>query len=145
MCRSAREYRTWCHGDDLHYLEAFKDNRNELAFFDDLTALLKSVLPTAGISYRVLKNIGNYILNVPMGIKGPLIERKEVLDLIINQTVMTKIRGTETQLSSLLGSSSQEGELTELLDRYRQISDFTETRRTLAARAEELRINGYTD
>ena len=64
---------------------------------------------------------------------------------------MPKIRGTESQLRELIGFSSAIGaeiessELLDLLDKYSDISEFSELRRTINKKAEEMRINGYTN
>jgi len=150
-CKNVSEFMSWCKGDDKRYMEAFRDKESELAFFDELSALINRYIPSGGISHRVLKNIGNYILNVPQRGNDTIIDRGEVLDLVINQTVMTKIRGTETQLDKLVGSFDSDknelinSELVDLLDKYASISEFELVKGTLKNKAEELRINGYTN
>ena len=100
----------------------------------------------------MLRNIGNYIRNVPNDTDETLvINRGKVLDTVLNQTIMPKIRGTESQLRELIGFSSAIGaeiessELLDLLDKYSDISEFSELRRTINKKAEEMRINGYTN
>lgn len=151
-CKNVNQFISWCHGSDRTYLDAFKDHTDELKFFDDLNDLIKKYIPDGGISHRVLKNIGNYILNVPdIKSKEMGIERKDVLDIVLNQTVITKIRGTEMQLQGLIGTMNEDhtklvnSELTDLLDKNNALSDFIRTKGSLRTKAEELRINGYTN
>lgn len=149
-CKSVNEFMSWCRGDDKKYMEAFKGKTEELQFFDEFSKLINKYIPSGGISHRVLKNIGNYILNVPLKGNDTIIERKDVLDLVINQTIMTKIRGTETQLDKLIGSMDDNGaivesELVDLLNKYSNVSDFDLVKGTIKNKAEELRINGYTN
>ena len=151
-CKNVNQFISWCHGNDRTYVDAFKDHEEEINFFDDLNDLIKKYIPDGGISHRVLKNIGNYILNVPNFKDSQLkMNRRDVLDIVINQTVITKIRGTEMQLQELIGSLNtdrsglEKSELNALLDKYNEISDFRRTRDSLMTKAEELRINGYTN
>lgn len=150
-CKDVNEFVSWCHGDDRHYMEAFKNNPRELEFLDRLSVLIKKYIPSGGISHRVMKNIGNYILNVPVDHDEMIIERKEVFDIVVNQTVLTKIRGTETQLLKLIGTFDYDAnqlidsELISLFDEFEDVSEFELTKNSLITKAEEIRINGYTN
>ena len=149
-CKNVSEFISWCKGNDKRYMEAFKGHEEELTFFDDLSRIINKYIPSGGISHRVLKNIGNYILNVPLKGNDTIIDRREVIDMVVTQTVMTKIRGTETQLSYLIGTVSETGdlensELINLLNAYNNVSDFKLVKECLLTKAEELRINGYTN
>lgn len=148
-CKNVAQFIGWCHNSEKNYIDAFKDNLDELTFFDELNDLIRKYIPDGGISHRVLKNIGNYIQNVPLKNGNMIIDRKQVFDTVINQTVMTKIRGTETQLQGLIGTSEGgivvDSELATLLDKYSELSDFSQIRKNLFRKSEELRINGYTN
>ena len=64
---------------------------------------------------------------------------------------MQKIRGTEAQLSSLIGvsgddlRSTENSSLIELLNKYSNISKFENVRKAINKKAEDLRVNGYTN
>ena len=148
-CKNVSQFMSWNKTRERNYMDAFHGHTRELEFFDQLNALIKKYIPDGGISHRVLKNIGNYILNVPVENNAWIMDREEVFDTVLNQTVMTKIRGTETQLMNLIGYSEngkiRESELMDLLDQYNDLSEFRNTRRNIFRKAEELRINGYTN
>jgi hypothetical protein len=150
QCKNVTEFKKWSHGDDRRYMDAFANNQSELEFLDELSDLIKKYIPNGGISHRVMKNIGNYLLNVPRTNLGMVIDRRDVFDIILDQTIMTKIRGTETQLQQLIGELKPENiledsELTKLFDKYTSISDFDRVKKSLVRKAEELKINGYTN
>ena len=131
-------------------MEAFRNHQVELEFLDELNNLISKYIPDGGISHRVMKNIGSYMLNVPSKNSKYGMDRGEALDIVINQTVMTKIRGTETQLSAMIGHfddshSLVDSEISDLLDRYSNVSLFEQLRRSIARKAEELNINGFAD
>lgn len=150
-CGDASVFISWDKKYSKNYLSAFDDYREEIEFLDAFSKLLASSLHNDGISHRVMRNIGYFLLNVPEDENGPIIERKEALDIIVNQTVMQKIRGTEAQLSSLIGikgddlRSPDKAELSILLDKYSHVSDFQNVRKSIDKKAEDLRVNGYTN
>lgn len=150
-CKNVNQFASWRKGDDRTYMDAFMDHSEELDLLDALDNLIKKYIPDGGISYRVLKNIGNYILNVPCEGNRTLLERGDIIDIVINQTVMTKIRGTEMQLQELIGTLSEDNsslnksKLLDLLNEYNSISNFERVKNSLKTKAEELRINGYTN
>lgn len=151
-CEDASKFMSWNTKKNKTYLAAFNEHKDELRFLDEFDKLISKYIPSGGISYRVLRNIGNFILNIPRDIDGEMIiDRKVVFDTIINQTVMQKIRGTESQLESLIGISDSDeyavdnSELTKLLDKYNNVSEFVKVRKTINKKAEDLKINGYTN
>lgn len=150
-CSDASIFMTWNKKYNMDHLDAFKEHQEELDFLDDFSELLSSTIHSDGISHRVLRNIGYYLLNVPETEDGHVIERAEAFDIIVNQTVMQKIRGTEAQLSSLIGvsgddlRSTENSSLIELLNKYSNISKFENVRKAINKKAEDLRVNGYTN
>lgn len=147
-CNSVMEYRSWCNTGS--YLEVFHGHTEELRFLDAIDEVMKKYIPNGGISYRMLKNIANYLLNVPRSQGKMLIERSDAFDMIINQTIMTKIRGTESQLETLVGHLNDADELEDsliknVIEEYHSISSFTKVLETLKKKAKELIINGYAD
>lgn len=146
-CKDVSQFKSWTKSKGQKYMEAFNGHQEELEFFDELDTLIKKYIPSGGISHRVMKNIGNYILNVPTGVENE-IDSKLIFDMVANQTVLTKIRGTESQLQNLLGEIDENNklvnsELIELLNKYSQISEFVNVKQNLLNKAEELRINGF--
>lgn len=145
------EFMRWNKSGSRTYLTAFDGNEEELTFLDELDELIQKYIFNGGISYRVLRNIGNYLNNVPMNNNNMIIERKEVFDTIINQTIMTKIRGTETQLAALIGTYDVENDevessaMIDLLSKYSSLSGFEKVKKCIKRKAEELRVNGYTN
>ena len=149
-CKSVSQFKSWVKSDGLYYMEAFRNHQVELEFLDELNNLISKYIPDGGISHRVMKNIGSYMLNVPSKNSKYGMDRGEALDIVINQTVMTKIRGTETQLSAMIGHfddshSLVDSEISALLDKYSNVSLFEQLRRSIARKAEELNINGFAD
>ncbi|QKG83647.1 AAA family ATPase [Kroppenstedtia pulmonis] len=100
-----------------------------------------------GIGPRILRQIGRYLNNIPAS--GPLL-RQNALDLQLVQRIITKIRGPEDMLRTLLGRYDKEtGEITnsrllDLLDHYSDLSTFEKTRQAVAMKTRELDLNGYT-
>lgn len=150
-CNDASVFMSWNKKYNKKSLDAFVGHEEELDFLDEFSKLLSESISSDGISHRVMRNIGYFLLNVPEGEEGAVIERAEALDIIINQTVMQKIRGTEAQLSSLIGvagddqRSPEKSSLIALLDKYQNISSFENVRKAIYKKAEDLRVNGYTN
>lgn len=150
-CGDASIFMAWNKKYSKKYLEAFENHQDELDFLDAFSELLSTTIHSDGISHRVLRNIGYFLLNVPEDENGSVINRDEAFDIIVNQTVMQKIRGTEAQLSPLIGigkdetNSTENSSLMDLLNKYRSISKFENVKRTINKKAEDLRINGYTN
>lgn len=151
-CADASKFLSWNKKRSVkNYLTVFQDHENELEFFDEFNSIFKSSGQGGQISFRVLRNIGNFLLNIPRENDEMIIDRREAFDTVVNQTVIQKIRGTESQLQSLIGVSgsdlypSEDSALIRLLDKYSVISDFTKVRASIQKKAEDLRINGYTN
>lgn len=122
-------------------------NKDELAFFWELHKLLSKYNKNIGVGWRIVKQIEKYVKNVPKF--GPL-KKSEAIDIQLVQRVMTKIRGSEEQLSKVLGSYDNNEEkvldskLLELFDEYKHISDFTKSRECLIDKSRELQLHGHT-
>jgi hypothetical protein len=97
-----------------------------------------------GIGPRVVRQIDYYLKNLPA---NPYLSRREALDLQIVQRVLTKLRGPESMLKTLIGKQVEEGlsgTLYQLLDASPHISEFAESKKALIQKAKELRDNGFT-
>ena len=67
----------------------------------------------------------------------------------IVQRILTKLRGSEDQLASLIGVIDREQNLTdskllELFTKYKDISNFELSRNVIYQKAKELKVHGYT-
>ena len=144
-CSDATEFLSWSKKDTLDYKKLFENHKKEIEFFDDFDKVIKQYLPKSGVSFRVFKNIENYLINLPNDPEtgDPLIERSKAFDIVVNQTIIQKIRGTESQLNELICDDN--AKLFELLDKYSDISKFEIVRGSLNNKAEDLRNNGYTN
>lgn len=104
-----------------------------------------------GVSFRVLKNIGTYISNIPQDDdSNNLISKEQAFDLVLKQTVMKKLSGPDNRLISLIGKIDYIGDepkdsmIINLFEKYSEISDFTECKESLKRKAEDLFTYGYT-
>ena len=114
----------------------------EIAFLTDLDALLDETKTDGGIGFRILRQIDDYLKNVPA---GAVLTHQEAFDLQIAQRVLTKLRGSREQLQDLLDSSRKDNGkyLPDLLDQYKDLSDFTDCRAILSHKGSELIEYGY--
>ncbi len=148
---SYETYHSWRVSLQQSYTNVFINHEDELAFLDALDGLLQKAMPQHGISYRVLRNIGNYLLNLPRkNERELLVSRKAAFDLLVKQAILTKVRGTSMQLEQLVGVLDDEGnlkhsQLIDLFTMYAEVSSFDQCIVSLKKKAEELRINGYTN
>lgn len=100
-----------------------------------------------GIGWRILKQIDEYLQNIPMNTE---LSREEALDYQLVQRVLTKIRGSEEQLSDLLGTwdrvgnELEVGTLEKILDKYSECSNFKYSRILIKQKSRELALHGFT-
>ncbi len=120
---------------------------NELAFLWDMHLQLQKVNKNLGVGPRIVRQIDLYLKNLPTSANYT---REDAIDKQIVQRILTKVRGPEVQLKDLIGiydsqtEKMEESILIDILDRYRDVSKFTETRHVLIQKAKELKVNGYT-
>lgn len=118
----------------------------ELSFLQELFTIFKQV-NGKGFGYRVVRQINNYLKLLP---ETPYLSRGEAFDFQIVQRILTKLRGSELELNTIVGSYSRMGQedsqglLGELFKRYFMVSDFKHCQATITLKARELMINGYT-
>ncbi len=116
----------------------------EADFLWEMHRQLQDCSRNLGIGPRVVRQIDYYLKNLPA---NPYLSRREALDLQIVQRVLTKLRGPESMLKTLIGKQAEEGlsgTLYQLLDASPHISDFAESKKALIQKAKELRDNGFT-
>ncbi len=100
-----------------------------------------------GIGWRILKQIDDYLQNIP---EESELTRNEAIDYQLVQRILTKIRGSEEQLADMLGvwnkaSNSYEiGSLEKILDKNTGSSSFEFSRHAIHQKAKELSLHGFT-
>lgn len=114
----------------------------EIDFLGDLDALLDETKTDGGIGFRILRQIDDYLKNIP---QGASLTHGEAFDLQIAQRVLTKLRGSREQLQDLLDESRKENGkyLPDLLDQYQDLSDFADCRSILKHKGSEMVEYGY--
>lgn len=116
----------------------------ELDFLDALNGALRESSLESGIGYRVARQMGRYLENIP---SSTSFTRGIGLDCQTVQRILTKLRGSAEQLKTLV-SVDDEGHLAgsaaAVLDQYKALSDFKESRAVLIRKAKELKLYDYT-
>lgn len=106
--------------------------------------LLHNANKQLGVGYRVLSQIEKYIANLPV---SEIYDREMAFDYQIVQRVLTKVRGSKSQLEELLGSSNDgkylPGSLYKLLEES-NISNFDESKNTIIQLSKEIEEYGHT-
>ncbi|MDF2947228.1 MAG: family ATPase [Bacillales bacterium] len=121
-------------------------SERELDFLWSLHGLMNRVNRNLGIGPRIIRQIDLYMKNVPENL---YLNRGEAFDLQIVQRVITKVRGSEEMLKSLVGyyncehNMVIESDFRDLIEKFKDISDFKETIMILNQKAKELKYNGY--
>lgn len=147
ICDSSVLYNQW--RSDNEPISAFVTR--ELDFLDELHNIISKYDEQKGVSFRVLKNIGTYINNIPLNDESKkMIEKNKAFDLVLKQTVMKKLSGPDNRLNDLIGTIEKIGEepknskIIDLFKKYVDISDFFECKDSLKRKAEDLLTYGYT-
>lgn len=151
VCNSFNEYKSWTVQEK--WTDAYTDA--EIEFLDNLHSLINSVDEQKGVSFRIAKKIGEYLLNIPVNPDGTkMIPKREAFDLQIKQRLITKIKGTEKEYGKLIGVI-KENKSTEPLDSKLYeffssvealvISDFELTKKEIIKKAKELGVYGYAN
>ncbi|MGN0954871.1 McrB family protein [Dialister sp.] len=131
-------FESFCHADGLGLSE------EELDLLDALNDAFRKSGIQCGIGFRVACQMGRYLENIPEGLS---FNREEGLDAQVVQRILTKLRGSSQQLSTLV-STNDKGELTgsllDVLNRFHGLSPFTSARSVLEEKARELKLYDYT-
>ncbi|KPU43327.1 AAA domain (dynein-related subfamily) [Oxobacter pfennigii] len=151
MGNSFEKYRAWY--NDSNWCEAYTDD--EIEFLDELHQKISKYDEQKGVSFRITKKIGEYILNIPASKEGqPMLSKEDAFDIQIKQRLITKIKGTEKQFGKLIGTirdnSKNQPEQSELFDFFnspkaRKVSSFNSTKQEIIRKAKELGVYGYTN
>ncbi|MGY3777869.1 McrB family protein [Isobaculum melis] len=120
--------------------------KDEKEMFWKLHLIINSKDKNVGIGWRILKQIDEYLKNLP---KQNELSRREAIDIQIVQRVLSKVRGSDEQLSELVGKwnrngSNEVGIFEKILDEYSATSDFKQSREVLLQKARELSLHGFT-
>lgn len=141
-----REFNSWINNNN--FINTF--TLEELKFFDELHELLNSQESMKGISFRVLQGIANYINNIPNNDDEPLISRNEAFDICVKQRILTKIKGSDTELDGLINSEYiNEEDIGKLYNFFnseqaKNLSEFSNVKLKIKQKFEELKKYGYT-
>ena len=127
-------------------IEDCKLTEAELSCLTELHNLIHDLNPKLGIGYRIVKQIDSYIKNLP---EESSYSRNIAFDKLLVQRVITKLRGSEDQLFSLIGQLDENGVLSnsnmlDLLHKYSDISNFEYVEKELRSKAKELMLYGYS-
>lgn len=107
----------------------------------DIHELMRSASGKYGVGPRIVKSIENYISNLPdLDIDG--FDKKIGLDYQIMQRVLTKVRGPENQIGSILQNDSDKN-FYQIFDKYKELSEFEKCRDVIAQKQKELETYGY--
>lgn len=119
----------------------------EKKLFWELHKAINEADSNIGIGWRILKQIDSFLKNIP---NDDVLTREYAIDLQLKQRVLTKVKGSEDQLSELIGtwnkmdSNLEKGQIEKILDKYSAVSDFSSSRKVLLQKAKELRLYGFT-
>ena len=119
----------------------------EIGLLKDLHLTLQQINSNMGVGFRVLNQIDLYLKNLP---SLQYFSREEAFDKQVVQRILTKVRGSEDQLRSVLGKYKEdtdeviESKLMMIFERYSEISSFSETKKIIQYKAKELKMYGYT-
>ncbi|MDH4422447.1 MULTISPECIES: AAA family ATPase [Bacillus] len=126
-------------------IEVFSEE--ELELLDKLHAVLSSHDTSKGISFRCANAIATYLQNIPFqNNHSYMISREEGFDLQIKQRVLTKLRGTEMTVGSLLSEEVKRGAtLVPLLQSplANRVSTFEHSLAYIREKRRELELYGY--
>lgn len=116
----------------------------ELDLLDALNDAFHDSGIQCGIGFRVARQMGRYLENIPEGFG---FSRKEGIDSQVVQRILTKLRGSSQQLSILLSLNDKgelKGTVPAVLEKFSDLSNFEESKCVLKIKAGELKLYDYT-
>jgi len=125
----------------------FQLGEGELEFLWEIHVALQACNDKLGVGFRIVRQIDDYLSCLP---KSDVLSREDALDLQILQRILTKVRGSEDEISLLAGTfdkasgSAVGGEMKRIFDQYSNLSDFTQSRKKLTSLSRELLAYGHT-
>lgn len=130
--------------DDYTAITKSEENTNPTLlkqFLWDFHLILQKASTGMGIGPRVVKAIETYLANLPTEDNMFNLTAEEGVDLQVKQRVLTKIRGSAEQFEALFDDG--EDSIISLLDKYGNLSAFSECRKTIIQKKKELKNYGY--
>ncbi|TYS59367.1 AAA domain-containing protein [Sutcliffiella horikoshii] len=123
----------------------------ELKILDELHDQISNYDSQTGVSFRIVKSISKYLINVPFDEdENELLSRDVAFDYQIKQRILPKIRGYRDQIENLVFKMDNEGKPNEkdgklgiILTKY-EGPKFEKSLLYLEQKAKELIRNGYT-
>lgn len=119
-------------------------SEREADFLDALNDAFLASGISCTIGYRTAEGIASYLDNLP---QSEEISRGEGLDAQVVQRIFTKLRGSSSQLGTLLSENDRgelEGSLLPVLSKFKDLSSFASSEKMLAKKARELTLYDYT-
>jgi len=121
---------------------------DEIDFLDELNAYLRKIDKDRVVGYRIIRQIGSYLKNIPCNVEGEgSLDRRKAFDLQLVQRIMTKFKGPESEFEQLFGKYSEReqgtSEILKLFEKYPTVSTFTYSREVCHKKAKELLDHGY--
>ena len=113
-------------------------SQDEQSMLKDINSLLSKPPYFGGISYRTLKKMAIYLAN-----SEGVLDRKEAFDIVLDQMIIRKIKGSDLELHGIISNVDTEG-LRAIISKYTSISQFRRSLGTIWAKAENIAIYGYT-
>lgn len=107
----------------------------------EIHMLMQGVSSKYGVGPRIVRAIESYIGNLPSTVIDGFDERV-ALDYQIVQRVLTKVRGPESQLGSIIRKDSDNSFIS-IFNKYEELSDFENCRKIIDQKEKELEAYGY--
>lgn len=119
---------------------------DEKEMFWKLHLLINAADKNVGIGWRILKQIDEYLKNLP---NQKNLSRQEAIDMQIIQRILSKVRGSEEQLTELLGKWNRNkqiemGTFEKILNEYQDTSTFERAKEVIFQKSRELNLHGFT-
>lgn len=118
----------------------------EVEFLEAIHHLMSSVSQQRGVGYRIVRQIDMYLKGLP---NQEYLNRNVAFDLQVTQRIITKVRGAEEELRSLLGQYDsgaldiKHSAMLDLFDKFSDVSSFDYSRTMVNQKAKELKLYGY--
>ncbi|OFD92216.1 hypothetical protein BWGOE13_29290 [Bacillus mycoides] len=140
---STSNFKTWIHPNT----RVLNLSDEEVELLDQLHLAISNYDSQTGVSFRIVKSIGQYLSNIPINKDGLMyLERMQAFDYQIKQRILTKVRGHREQIQDLVGMVNPNGEYEkgELIGIISEFGTFSCSRDYIIQKAKELMRNGYT-
>ncbi|WJD83535.1 McrB family protein [Priestia megaterium] len=129
-------------------LQSLKDA--ELDLLDRIHEEISSFDSQTGVSFRIAKQVGHYMDNIPKYENDPMMPRHVTFDYQIKQRILSKIRGHRDQIDQLVGIYDEHtqkftaGRLGLIISELEEEEELSISVKFLQQKAKELMRNGYT-